>query len=231
MEDQPTTLKNIGSPHAAIDMTTAIIGVGTIGSRIARNLVQGGERVVLAALDQSKADVLASKLGDLARSATIPNAVAQANTIVFAVYLDATTNLISELSEALIGKIVIDSSNSVVSDGHGDFARTLPVDKSSGSVVTHLLPPGTHYVKAFETPGAESLSSEANRQPRLAALFYATDDATAGVTTEKLIRASGFDAVKVGGVDSAGRIELTGGDLYQYEGLNGKLLMVIWPNV
>jgi Trk K+ transport system NAD-binding subunit len=30
-------------------MTTAIIGVGNEGSRVARNLVRGGERVVLAA--------------------------------------------------------------------------------------------------------------------------------------------------------------------------------------
>jgi predicted dinucleotide-binding enzyme len=32
-------------------MTTAIIGVGQIGSGLARDLVRGGERVVLAARD------------------------------------------------------------------------------------------------------------------------------------------------------------------------------------
>ncbi len=39
-------------------MTTAIIGVGQIGSGLARDLVRGGERVVLAARDQSHADAL-----------------------------------------------------------------------------------------------------------------------------------------------------------------------------
>jgi len=220
MEDQSITLKD-----TAIDMTTAIIGVGNIGSRIARNLVRGGERVVLAARNQSRADALASELGNLARSATVPNAVSQANTIVLAVYLDAITKLIADLSESLIGKVVIDPTNPVGLDGHGGLARTLPVGESSGSVVAHLLPPGTHYVKAFGTLEAESLSSGANRQPKRAVLFYATDDAIAGAIAEKLIHASGFDAVKVGGVASAGRIEAIGGDLQQL-GLNGKLLNI-----
>ena len=34
-------------------MTTAIIGVGNIGKSVARHLVDGGERVVLAARDES----------------------------------------------------------------------------------------------------------------------------------------------------------------------------------
>jgi predicted dinucleotide-binding enzyme len=36
-------------------MTTAIVGVGNIGSALARHLVAGGEPVVLAARDESRA--------------------------------------------------------------------------------------------------------------------------------------------------------------------------------
>jgi Trk K+ transport system NAD-binding subunit len=39
-------------------MTTAIIGVGNIGKSVARHLVDGGERVVLAARDESNATAL-----------------------------------------------------------------------------------------------------------------------------------------------------------------------------
>ena len=99
-----------------------------------------------------------------------------------------------------------------------------PEGVSAASVITQLLPPGAHYVKAFGTLGAESLSSGANRQPKRAVLFYATDDAIAGVAVERLIHASGFEAVNIGGVVSAGRIELMQGDLHQFGGLNGKLL-------
>jgi 8-hydroxy-5-deazaflavin:NADPH oxidoreductase len=56
-------------------VTTAIIGIGNVGSRVARNLVQGGEPVVLAARDQSGADALAAELGALASSASVVDAV------------------------------------------------------------------------------------------------------------------------------------------------------------
>ena len=39
-----------------------------------------------------------------------------------------------------------------------------------------------------------------------------------------LITAAGFDPVQAGGVKDAWRLELPGGDLHQYGGLNGKLL-------
>jgi hypothetical protein len=44
-------------------------------------------------------------------------------------------------------------------------------------------------------------------------LLYATDDDTAGATIERLIRAAGFEPLKVGGVVDAGRIEGPDGDL------------------
>lgn len=54
-------------------------------------------------------------------------------------------------------------------------------------------------------------------------LFYATDDDVAAAAIERLISATGFDPLKVGGVADAGRIEVPGGDLHQ-NGLNGQLL-------
>jgi 8-hydroxy-5-deazaflavin:NADPH oxidoreductase len=54
-------------------------------------------------------------------------------------------------------------------------------------------------------------------------LFYATDDDGAVTTIERLIRVSGFDPLKMGGVADAGRIEAPGGDLHQF-GLNGQLV-------
>ena len=57
-------------------------------------------------------------------------------------------------------------------------------------------------------------------------MFYATDDDTAAGAVDRLIRSAGFDPFKVGGVEAAGRIEMGGGDLHQYGGLQGKLLTV-----
>jgi len=206
-------------------MTTAIMGVGTIGTIVARNLVQGGERVVLANRDKSKADKLAAELGDLASSAEVADAIAQSDVVVLALWLDVMKFFIPEFGEKLVGKIVVDPSNPVGPDGKGGFKKTIPADQSSGQIIAHLLPNGAKFVKAFGTLGADSLASASRRAPERAVLFYATDDASAGDTVARLITAAGFDPVKAGGVDQSIRIEV-GGDLAQFGGLNGKLLTV-----
>jgi len=84
--------------------------------------------------------------------------------------------------------------------------RTLPEGESSGSVVAGLLPASAHYVKAFGTLGADQLATGSDSEPRIV-LFYATDDEVAEATAQRLIRAAGFEPLKVGGVSDAGRIE------------------------
>jgi predicted dinucleotide-binding enzyme len=204
-------------------VTTAIIGVGNLGSPVARHLVGGGEPVLLAAKDGSKANALAQELGSLARAASVEDAISGADVVVLAVWLDTIKELIAKDARLLEDKVVVDPSNPLGFDENGQMLRTLPDDQSSGSVVAALLPASAHYVKAFGTLGADSLASGANREPRRAVLFYATDDDAAASTVERLIRTAGFEPLKVGGVADAGRIEMPGGDLHQF-GLNGELL-------
>jgi predicted dinucleotide-binding enzyme len=203
-------------------MTTAIIGVGNIGSSVARHLVAGGESVVLTAKDESRAQKLAEELGPLARAASVEDAISGADTVLLAVWLDTMRELIPAYANLLTGKVVIDPSNPIGFDASGQMMRTLPEGESSGSVVAALLPAGTRYVKAFGSLGADALAASANRDPR-AVLFYATDDDAAEKTIGRLIRAAGFEPWKAGGVASAGRIEAPGGDLHQY-GFNGEVV-------
>jgi 8-hydroxy-5-deazaflavin:NADPH oxidoreductase len=205
-------------------MTTAIIGTGNIGGALARDLVRGGERVVLAAKDEANAATLALELGHLARAASVEEAITEAEAVVFAVWLETIKELIAKDAGLLAGKVVVDPSNPIGVDENGQITRTLPEDQSAGSVVAAMLPSGAHYAKAFGTLGANSLASAANREPRRAVLFYATDDDAAVPTVERLISAAGFDPLKIGGVADAGRIEVPGGDLHENAGLNGRLL-------
>jgi 8-hydroxy-5-deazaflavin:NADPH oxidoreductase len=204
-------------------MTTAIIGVGNIGGAIARHLVASGEPVVLAANEESNAEALADELGPLARAASVENAIADGDAVVFAVWLDTIKELIPQNGRLLEGKVAIDPSNPIGFDDSGQPFRTLPEGQSAASVVAALLPAGAHYVKAFGTLAADALSAGAHREPRRAVLFYATDDDTAATTIERLVRAAGFDPLKAGGVNDAGRIEAPGGDLHQF-GLGGELV-------
>jgi predicted dinucleotide-binding enzyme len=204
-------------------MTTAIIGVGHIGKTLGEHFVAGGEHVVLAAHDPANAAGVADQLGELASAASVADAIAQADVVVPAVFLDVIKELVPRYADALEGKVVVDPSNPVGIDSAGDLYRTLPEDESAASVVAGLLPAGAHYAKAFGTLLAPSLQSGANRTPRRVVLFYATDDDQAAAAVERLIRAAGFDPVKVGGVSDAARIE-AGGDLSQGGGLQGRLL-------
>lgn len=206
-------------------MTTTIIGVGNLGSALARHLVNGGERVVLAARDDSHATGLAKQLGPLASSASLPQAIAEGDTVVLAVWLDALKEVLPENAGLLRGKVVVDPTNPITVDSNGALVRSLPEGQSSGSVVVGMLPAEAHYVKAFGSLGAQSLAASANRSPRRAALFYATDDDRAAATAERLIAAAGFDPVRAGGLKDVSRIEGPVGDLSQ-GALKGALLDV-----
>lgn len=207
-------------------MTTAIIGVGNIGGALARHLVGGGEPVVLAAREEPDAAALAADLGPLASAATVPGAIEAGDVVIFALWFDALKQLLPEYAGLLDGKVVADTSNPLGFGADGTMFRTLPDEQSQASLVAEMLPPGARYVKAFGTLAADSLASSANRAPRRVVLFYATDDDRAGTAVERLITLAGFDPVRVGGVNEAGRIEMPGGDLHQGGGLEGRLLDV-----
>jgi predicted dinucleotide-binding enzyme len=193
-------------------LATAIIGVGNLGSTVARQLVAGDEPVVLAAADETHAKGLADELGPNASAASVEDAIAGADVVVLATWLDQTRELVPGRASLLEGKVVIDPSNPIGFDESGQMIRTLPEGQSSGSVVAGLLPASAHYVKAFGSLGAGDLAAGANHEPRTV-LFYATDDDAAEAAAQRLIRAAGFEPLKVGGLSEAGRIEGPDGEL------------------
>jgi glutamyl-tRNA reductase len=119
-------------------VTTAIIGVGHIGSTLAQHLVGASEEVALGALDRSEPEALAEKLGPLACGDSVECVVARADTVIFAVWLEQMKELIAQHKRGLEGKVVVDLSNPlkvVKHEDQKDFVRTLPVNQSAGSVV------------------------------------------------------------------------------------------------
>lgn len=116
------------------------------------------------------------------------------------------------------------SSNAVGLDANGNLAPLLSGGETAGGNVRGWLSPGSQYVKAFGTLGADALRDAARQQPA-AALFFATDIPAAAEVTQELIRAAGFDPVSIGGSDQVKRIEMgEAGDLHQYGGLQGRVI-------
>src|SRR6266852_2505368 len=128
-------------------MTTAIIGVGNLGGTVARHLVSGGESVVLAAKDEEHARALADELGSNASAASVEEAIAGADVVVLATWLDQTRELVPARTGLLEDKVVVDPSNPIGFDENGRMFRTLPQGEAAGSIVAGLLPESAHYVK------------------------------------------------------------------------------------
>jgi 8-hydroxy-5-deazaflavin:NADPH oxidoreductase len=195
-------------------MTTAIIGTGGLGSVIARQLASGGETLRLSSADHESARTLAAQIG---RAAVVAvdnsDALDGADAVVLALRFTALKGVIDEIAGPLAGKLVVVPSNPVTVDAQGNLSRVLPEGQSSGKVVAGWLPAGARLAMAFGTLSSDLFVSSSNRSPEPAVLFYATDDDRAAEEVERLIRAAGFEPVKIGGVEQSGRLEV-GGDLH-----------------
>jgi predicted dinucleotide-binding enzyme len=194
--------------------TVAIVGTGNIGSALAANFAAGGQDFLLAGRDVAVASKLAADLNGHAEAVSVDEAVGRAGMLVLAVWLDAFKELIAQYGERLAGKVIVDPTNPVGPDGKGGFQKIIGAQESSGQILAGLLPAGAQLVKAFGTLSAGTLSAAARREPERAVQFYAADDIAAGDLVADLIRAGGYEPIRVGGLDQAIRIEAFG-DLHE----------------
>ena len=192
------------------ESTVAIIGTGNIGSTLAANFARGGQHFLLAGRDQEAARKIASDLDGQVEVVSVDDAVDRADVLVMAVWLDAFKQLIAQYGQQLAGKVIVDPTNAVGPDGAGGYRKVIGDQESSGQILAGLLPAGARLVKAFGTLSAPTLSAAAWRKPEQAVLFYAADDDAAGDLVAELIRASGYEPVRVGGLDQSIRIEMFG---------------------
>ncbi len=203
---------------AISDKTVAIIGTGNIGSRIAANFAAGGQDFLLAGRDLDGARNVASGLNGHAEVVSVDEAIDRSDVLVLAVWFDAAKKLFAQYGERLNGTVIIDPTNAVGPDDAGGYRKVIGEQESSGQILAGLLPSGARLVKAFGTLSAPTLEAAAWREPERAVLFYASDDAAAGDLVAELIRAGGYDPVRVGGLDQSIRIEMFG-DLHEYGAL------------
>src|ERR1700683_3720384 len=192
-------------------MTTAIIGTGGIGSVIARQLASGGESLRLSSADKESARMLAAELG---RAAVVAvdnrDALQGADAVVLALRFSVLKGVIDEIADPLTDKLVVVPSNPLGIDAQGNVSRLLPKGQASGEVLAGWLPAGRRLAMAFGPLSADIFESSSKRSPELAVLFYVTDDDRAGEEVERLIRTAGFEPVKAGGGQQAGRLWVRG---------------------
>jgi 8-hydroxy-5-deazaflavin:NADPH oxidoreductase len=196
----------------------AVIGLGNIGKVVAANLVKGNREVIVASHRLDDAKALASQLGNLVNATDVPNAIREADIVILAVWFNTIQELFRQFATEFQGKIIVDPSNPIAPDGKGGFKKIIGAEESAGQILSTLLPKGAKQAKALGSLGAGSLKSAAHQGPVSAVLFYATEDKSINGKIEELIKDSGFDPVRVGGIDQSIRIEVFG-DLHEFGAL------------
>ncbi len=195
----------------------AVIGLGNIGTAVATNLVKGNRAVIIADRTNAKANALAQQLGSLAQPLDISSAIKQADIIVLAIWFNAIKEVFQQYAIELQGKIIVDPSNPIAADENGGFKKIIGENESAGELLAALLPKNAKLVKALGTLGVASLTNAAFQQPTNV-LFYATDDTNTIAEAEQLIHDTGFDPVRIGGINQSIRIEVFG-DLHEFGAL------------
>jgi len=205
-------------------LKVAIIGLGNIGKVVAKNLVTGNQPVIVATRKLEDAKVLANELGNLVTAKETVEAIKEADVVIMSVWYNTIQDFFKTYATELQGKIIIDPSNPIAPDENGGFKKIIAEDQSAGQLNAAMLPVDAKLVKAFGTLGAASLENASSNIDEKSVLFYASDDNSIDSTVEKLISASGFDALKVGGLDQSIRLEMFG-DLHEF-GAIGKTVNI-----
>ncbi|MBL0744694.1 NADPH-dependent F420 reductase [Chryseolinea lacunae] len=195
----------------------AVIGLGNIGKVVASNLAKGKREVIVASHRREDAEAIAKELGSLVRATDVASAIQEADIVVMAVWFSTIQELFAQYATELQGKIVVDPSNPIAPDGNGGFKKIIGAQESAGQILAGLLPKGTKLVKALGSLGAASLSAAAHKRPANV-LFYATDHSDVSATIEELVVDSGFEPVRLGGIDQSIRMEVFG-ELHEFGAL------------
>ncbi len=194
----------------------AIIGLGNIGKAVAENLNKSNRPFIVAGRDIAKTNEIARQW----QSATvkeIATAVKEADIILPAIYFQPLGEFIEKYAGDLKGKTIIDPSNPIAPAENGGFKKIIGEKESAGEILATKLPQGAKLVKAFGSLGVASLINAAYQQPERAVLFYADNDGQ-NAEVEQLIKDSGFESLRIGGLDSAIRMEVFG-DLHEFGAL------------
>src|SRR6478752_1295489 len=173
----------------------AILGVGHVGSALARVMLDAGYDVSVAASgDPAKIALIATVLMPGAHATWAADAVAEADIVVLAIPLHRFPSLDHRM---LDGKIVIDTMNYwAPTDGVQPLFEDTPL--TSSEVVQNLLPDAT-VVKTFNHIGYHEMEEE--RRPagsaERRALGVASDDPEAAALVGTLVDAIGYDVISL----------------------------------
>jgi 8-hydroxy-5-deazaflavin:NADPH oxidoreductase len=181
-------------------MDIAIIGAGNVGGGLAAAARGAGHGVAVSGSSAASAERVAGTTG--ARAATDnADAVQGADVVVLAVPHGAVAGIVTELGDALTGKVVVDATNPL-----NDTFSDLTTSGVSAAEQLQQQLPGAAVVKALNTVFASRYAAPTEDGQPLDAFLAGDDERAKGAVTE-LVSSLGLRPVDLGGLRMARTLE------------------------
>jgi len=185
---------------AGAPVKIGMVGSGRQGGALGALLVEAGHPVMFSSRHPERLQDFAARLGPLARTGTVEQAVAFGDVVVVAIPYGAMEELGKAHGRALASKaLVIDVSNPIARRDGEDVVKRAAGLGGPGLATARFLS-GARVVRAFNAIGAGRLSQIASRSGHRVGVPIAGDDPEAIALAERLIREIGFEPVLVGGL-------------------------------
>jgi predicted dinucleotide-binding enzyme len=182
-------------------MRIGIIGAGSVGGALGRGWTRAGHEVTFGVRSPSDPKTARLHEGTGAKTASVAEAAAFGEVVVFATPWEATQEAVKSAG-GLTGKIVFDCTNPLAPNLSG---LTHGFDTSAAEQVAAWAP-GARVVKIFNTTGANNMENP-DFDGVAATMFYCGDDAEAKAVGARLAADLGFDPVDAGNLEEARLLE------------------------
>ncbi len=179
-----------------------IVGSGQIGGTVGILLAKAGYEIFYSSRHPDTLKNLVKTAGPKARAGTVSEAVAFGDVIVLSLPLKALPGLDAGIKKALMGKIVIDTSNPYP-ERDGVLAEEARKEPGGMGIVVARLLPGARIVRAFNSVYFKDLEKTVNSKGEKIGIPIAADDQEGLNTVEELVKQAGLDPVVVGGLSTS----------------------------
>ena len=181
--------------------TISIIGSGNMATVIGTRAAKHAHTIEVMSRDTAKAQALADKIGNGATVGTFGARPAGDIVIVAVPYTNAVS-VVANYGDALVGKVIIDISNTFNADATG---LVTPDGISGAQEIAKAAPASAHVVKAFNTVFGHVLA-----QGRPLDVLIAGDDARAKASVSAFIESLGLRPLDTGDLAMAHWLEGVG---------------------
>jgi predicted dinucleotide-binding enzyme len=185
-------------------MNITIVGPGKLGSALGKLWARKGHEVFLTfSRDPAKLEAVAKELGPHAHAATLADAAAKSEVIVFSTKWALVPEALAQAG-SLEGKIVLDCTNTMTPRKTAEGLAEL----RSCAEVLAAMAPGARVIKTFNQAFQQVLHSDSRlfggQKPTM---FYCGDDGAAKAVAARLIEETDFEAIDAGPLENARLIE------------------------